>query len=229
MGKSVWDRLQAATGLVFVLLSLIALFALPPRPAPGASANEIASYYTAHSGAAKVTDYLFLLGLLFSLWFIGYVRTVFARAEGETHHLSTLFFGSGVAAVVIGMVFWGMGLALPEQAADLGVIKALSNVVNFGISITFLPDFLLVGTVSLLVLRTAVLPRWFGMFALGGAVLQLLGSLSLVATSGFFAVGGPFAFLAFVGFLLGTLVLSIVLIVKAGSGLKEVGASPATA
>jgi hypothetical protein len=95
VGKSVWERLQAATGLVFVLLSLISLFALPPRPALGASAKEIALYYTAHSGAAQAADYIFLLGLLFSLWFIGYLRTVFARAEGKTHYLSTLFFGSG--------------------------------------------------------------------------------------------------------------------------------------
>ncbi len=229
MGKSLWERLQAATGLVFVLLSLISLFALPPRPAAGASAKEIASYYTVHGGAAQAADYLFLLGLLFSLWFIGYVRTVFARAEGETHHLSTLFFGSGVATVVIGLAFWGMGLALPGQAADLGVIKALSEVVNVGISITFLPDFLHVGTASLLVLLTGVLPRWVGVFGLVVAVVQFLGSLSLVVTSGLFAVGGPFALLAFLGLLLDVLVVSIVLIVKAGSGREEVGTSPATA
>jgi len=229
VGKSLWERLQAATGLVFVLLSLIALFALPPRPAAGVSAKEIASYYTVHHGAAQAADYIFLLGLLFGLWFTGYVRTVFARAEGETHHLSTLFFGSGVAAVVIGLAFWGMGLALPGQAADLGVIKALSDVVNVGISMTFLPDFLLVGTSSVLVLLTGVLPRWFGMFGLVVAVVQLLGSLSLVVTSGFFAAGGLVTFLTFVVFLLSTLVLSILLIVKVGSGSKEVGTSPATA
>ena len=229
MRTSVGERLQAATGLVFVLLSLIALFALPPRPAPGVSAKEIASYYTVHNGAAQAADYIFLLGLLFSLWFIGYLRTVFARAEGEPHHLSTLFFGSGMAAVAIGMIFWGMGLALPGQAADLGVSKALSDVVSFGISITFLINFLHVGTASVLVLLTGVLPRWVGVFGLVVAVVQLLGSLSLVATSGFFAVGGPFALLAFVVLLLDILVVSIVLIVKAGSVRKEVGISPATA
>jgi hypothetical protein len=229
MGKSVWERLQAATGLIFVLLSLIALFALPPPPAAGASAKEIASYYTVYHGAAQSADYLFLLGLLFSLWFIGYVRTVFARAEGETHHLSTLFFGSGVAAVAIGLAFWGMGLALPGQAADLGVIKALSDVVTFGKSITFLPDFLHIGAASLLVLLTGVLPRWVGVFGLVVAVVQLLGSLSLVVTSGFFAAGGLVTFLTFVALLLDVLVVSIVLIVKAGSGRKEVGTNPATA
>jgi hypothetical protein len=229
VGKSLWERLQAATGLVFVLLSLIALFALPPRPAAGASAKEIASYYTVHSGVVQAVDYLFLLGLLFSLWFIGYLRTIFARAEGETHHFSTLFFGSGVAAVAIGMVFWGMGLALPGQAADFGVIKALSDVVTFGISITFLLNFLHVGTASVLVLRTGVLPRWIGVFALVVAVVLFLGSLSLLVPSGFFAVGGPIAFLAFLALLLDVLVVSIVLIVKVGSGRKEVETNPATA
>lgn len=122
-----------------------------------------------------------------------------------------------------------MGLALPGQAADLGVIKALSDVVNVGISITFLPELLHVGTVSVLVLRTGVLPRWVGVFGLVVAVMQFLGSLSLVTTSGFFAAGGEFTFLAFVGLLLDVLVVSIVLLVKAGSGYKEVETSPATA
>jgi hypothetical protein len=228
MRTAVGERLQAATGLVFVLLSLIALFSLPPRPAPGAPVNEIASYYTVHSSAVKVADYLFLLGLLFALWFIGYLRTVFTQAEGEPHHLSTLFFGSGVAVVAVGMVFWGMGLALPGQASDPGVIKALSEVVAFGISITFLLDFLHVGTASVLVLRTGVLPRWVGVFGAVVAVVQLLGSLSLVTSSSFFAVGGSFALLAFLVFLLDILVVSIVLIVKAGP-VHEIGTSSATA
>ncbi len=229
MGKSLWERLQAATGLVFVLLSLISLFALPPRPAPGASAKEIASYYTVHSGAEQGRIYIFLLGLLFALWFIGYLRTVFARAEGETHHLSTLFFGSGVVTVAISMAFWGMGLALPGQAANLGVIKALFDVVNVGITLTFLPHFLLLATSSVLVLRTGVLPRWVGVFALVVAVVQFLGSLSMPVPSGFFAAGGPFTLLVFLGLLLDVIVVSIVLIVQAGSGHKEVGTSPATA
>jgi hypothetical protein len=53
-----------------------------------------------------------------------------------------------------------------------------------------------------------------------GAVLQLLGSLSLLVPSGFFAAGGTVR-------LLGTLLLSILMIVKAGSGHKEVETSPA--
>jgi hypothetical protein len=228
MKTAVGERLQAATGLIFVLLSLISLFMLPPRPALGAPAKEISSYYTVHNGASQVADYLFLLGLLFSLWFISYLRTVFARAEGEPHHLSTPFFGSGVAAVAIGMVFWGMGLALAGQTANLGGIKLLSNVVTFGISITFLPNVLHVGTASMLVLLTGVLPRWVGVFGLVVAVVQLLGNLSLVVSSGFFAVGGPFALLAYIVLLLDVLVVSIVLIVKVGSRRTEAETSPAT-
>src|SRR5690348_1933159 len=112
---SVWERLQAATGLVFVLLSLITVFALPPPPAAGASAKDIASYFSVHNGAALAFGYIYLLAFLFFLWFIGSLRTVFARAEGETHHLSTLYFGSGVALVVIELAFGGIGLALPGQ------------------------------------------------------------------------------------------------------------------
>jgi hypothetical protein len=49
-----------------------------------------------------------------------------------------------------------------------------------------------------------------------------------VATSGFFAAGETFALLAFVVLLLDVLVVSVVLIVKAGSG-HEVETSRATA
>lgn len=228
MRTSVGDRLQAATGLIFVLLSLIWVFALPPPPVAGASANEIASYYSAHNGAVQALSYLYLLAVLFSLWFIGYLRTVFARAEGETHHLSTLFFGSGVAAVAVQLAFGGMALALPGQAADPGVIKALSDVVHIGLAIGFLPLIVHIGTASVLVLRTGVLPRWVGVFALVVAVVLFLGSLSLVIPSGLLAAGGLLNLLAFLGLLLDVLVVSIVLIVKAGSGRKEVETSPAT-
>jgi hypothetical protein len=226
---SLWERLQAATGLVFVLLSLIALFALPTPPAAGASAKDIASYYSVHNSVALVLGYIYLLAFLFFLWFISYVRTVYARAEGETHHLSTLFFGAGVAVVVIELAFGGVGLALPGQTADLGVIKALSDVVNFGGTIGFLPGMLLSGIGSVLVLRTGALPRWVGAVGLVVAVVQFLGSLSLVVTSGFLAAGGLFTTLAFLGVLLWVLVVSIGLIVKVGSGRKVVGTSPATA
>ena len=91
MRTAVRERLQAATGLVFVLLSLVTLFALPTPPAAGASAKDIASYFSVHNGAAQALGYIYLLAFLFFLWLIGYLRTVFARAEGETHHLSTLF------------------------------------------------------------------------------------------------------------------------------------------
>ncbi len=190
MGKSVRERLQAATGLVFVLLSLISLFALPPRPAAGASAKVIASYYTLHSGAVQAADYIFLLGLLFALWFIGYLRTVFARAEGETQHLSTLFFGSGVVTVVISLAVWGMGLALPGQTANLGVIKALFDVVNVGVTLTFFGHFLLLGASSVLVLRTGVLPRWVGGVRPGGGRGAIAGESQPASPLRLFRSGG---------------------------------------
>lgn len=229
MRTSIGERLQAATGLIFVLLSLIWVFALPPAPTAGASANEIASYYSTHNGAVQALSYLYMLAVLFSLWFIGYLRTVFARAEGEPHHLSTLFFGAGVAAVAVQLAFSGMALALPGQAADPRVIKPLSDVVHIGLAIGLLPLIVHIGTGSVLVLQTGVLPRWVGMFALVVTIVLFLGSFSLVVPSGLLTAGGLLNLLTFLALLLDVLVVSIVLIVKAGSGPKAVETSSATA
>jgi hypothetical protein len=77
--------------------------------------------------------------------------------------------------------------------------------------------------------KLTVLVSLDAVFGMVVAAVQVLGSLSLADSSGFFAVGGPFALLDFFVFLLGVLVTSIVLIVKAGSVRKEVEIRPATA
>ena len=148
----------------------------------------------------------------------------------SAHHCSRSgFVSSDDGNPSIELAFGGIGLALPGQVGNLGVIKALSDVVNIGGTLGFLPGLLLVGTASVLVLRTSALPRWVGVLGLVVAVVQFLGSLSLVVTSGLLAAGGLFTTLAFLGLLLWVLLVSIVLIVKAGSVRKEVGTRPATA
>lgn len=230
MKLPLWRRLLAATGLIYGLLNLITLIALPPPPAAGAPAQEIAAYYATHRIAFLITNYGAMLAVVFLLLFIGYLRNVAERADSEARPLSTLAFSAAVVLAASTLVFGGIGQTLPLRSvdvADLGIVRALSDIINFGFTTNFISATLMIGAASLLILRTGVIARWVGVLGLVIAVVQLLGSLSLVITSGFLAAGGPFTILGFVGLMLWMPVASIVMIVKVGSRSQQIASSAA--
>lgn len=81
MRTSVGERLQAAKDLIFVLLSLIPLFALPPRLAPGAFANKIAS----KSEIAGIVYVLDQLWAMMQKWSFNEHAALDGRGAGPCH------------------------------------------------------------------------------------------------------------------------------------------------
>lgn len=228
MGKLFWERLQAATGMIYVLIALTALLIVSPPPAAGASAREIATFYTVHGTAFMVGGYVCIAGEIFYLWFIAYLRRVLGQAEGGVHQLSTLSFGAGVSVSTISFAVAGIGQTLPCLARDpsaLSILKILSDIVDTGFTTIFIPAILLVGAASVVMLRTSILPRWVGILGLVIAVLQLFGSLSLAVMPGsFLTSGGPSTIVAYLSLLLWLVVVSGTLVVKVGSA--EASARP---
>jgi len=217
MGKSLWNLLGAGSGIVDVLLSLIALLIVPLPPAVGASAREITSYYTVNSGALLISNYLFLLTIVFFLWFFGYVSVILRSAEGESPVLSTVVLGAAVAAASLFLVAPMIALVLLSRAApgaESVAVGALSDMSQLSITASGFPALLLVGLASVVMLRTTILPRWLGVLGLLLVVLLLLGSVSLFIKSGPLAAGGLLNTLPFLGFLLWELTLSIVLVTR---------------
>ncbi len=218
MGTLLLKRIQAATGILYALVGLTALLFVTVPPAAGAPAREVATFYTVHGSAFMVGGYLCIAGEVFYLWFIAYLRSVLARAEGGTHQLSTLSFGMGVAVSAISFAVAGIGQTLPcvaDDPSNLQILHILSDIADTGFTTILIPATLLVGAASVVMLRTAVLPRWIGIFGLVIAVVQLLGSASLAVMPGsFLTSGGLSTVVAYLSLLLWLVVVSATLVVK---------------
>jgi len=202
-----WQRwtLDWNGGVVFVVLFLIR--ASLPDVNPEDSDEEIVAYFA--DGGNRATDiagiFLIVVAGLFFLWFLGALRTRLREAEGESGHLSTIAFGSGltflalllVAAVTLGTTSVGVEF-VDAFRVDPDTVRTIT-IAGFGFLLTaFMVAAVLVAATSVLALRTAVLPRWL-------AWAGFLVALALLFSVFFFPI---FAFAAWI------LVVSIVLIVR---------------
>ncbi|HEV3475559.1 MAG TPA: hypothetical protein VG602_09355, partial [Actinomycetota bacterium] len=95
--ERLWERVAAATGIVFVVLGIIAIAIVPQAPQPDASADEVAAYFVDRGDGVIAQTYLFAVAGLFFLWFLGSLRAHLRRAEGGTGRLSAIFFAGGIA------------------------------------------------------------------------------------------------------------------------------------
>jgi hypothetical protein len=214
-------RAAAATGIVFVLLTVIGLVVVIPKaPAFDSSPARIQQYYVQHRHDLHVGLFIASFGFFFFVWFLGSLVSHLRAAEGRQGRLTAIVFGSGlifIGAVIIALTVFAAAAFRPEQTSA-EVLRALND---FG--------FLLAAPVALvataffaaiarLSLKTGALPGWLS----GLAVLAAIGSGFAVggvfSDSGAFNAGdGALGFYApIISFLLWILLASIVLTARAG-------------
>ena len=159
------ERLAPLDGIAAVILWVAGTAVLeglahePPSDASGMSALH---FFQDHTGRILLGTFLFLLGSLFFLWFLGLVRTRLVAAEGGTHRLSSIAFAAGVATA-ISLIFYP---SVHAAAAINNVhLSADAAQVYLGINTAFLYAaelsavvFLL--AVGLLSLSTRIFPAW---------------------------------------------------------------------
>ena len=231
MSERVDQRLNAATGLVFVGLLLAAAavgFWFPGWSAEfDSSAQEWAAFYINHRTSILLSVLLVSLALIFLLWFFGAVHALLRRAEGGSERLSTIGFGAaifGVGAIHVAMLCFTAAafradhmrpeliMMMNDMAFICGVPAAAAGVTLFA-------------AVGLATLRTRALPRWLGWFAMLTAVLQL-GPLG-----GLFTKTGPFnlkdglfgIMLVFITLAAWVTLASVVMIYRAANGEISLG------
>jgi hypothetical protein len=143
MQGSIWPRLGAISGLLYVVL----LFGAPGIPV-GEDAHTVVE----------------MAGLLLFIPFLGYLFSVLRRAEGEGGWLSATAFGAGLLSLTI-----KLGSAAPSLAArDLEegpLHTALQTMNGVAFVLSMLPLGVLVAAVAILALKTRVLPLWLGLMS----------------------------------------------------------------
>jgi hypothetical protein len=184
MSKPMLPRLGAACGIVFPIVMFLAV------------GNG--------SGFAVWRAIVATWALVLALPFLAYLYSLLRRAEGDGGWLATVALVAGVSGIVLKLGSHAPALALHHHHIAKGtqLYKALDDMGGGATVMSLYPLAICCAAVAAVVVRTGVLPRWLGAFAL--------------VTAAALAVNGAFLFAGFVPalllFLLWTLVTGAILL-----------------
>jgi hypothetical protein len=210
-----WDRLGAATGIGFVVLFVVA-FIIGGQPGVD---QDVVEFFVANRRQLLTQAYLYGLSMVFLIWFLGSVRSHLRLSEGGTGRLSAVSFAGGIIFVTVLVVSGIVNTALADGIARLSdpdTTRALYQLVGHANDVNWFPMAVFIGAATLVAFRHNALPRWLAWFGAAVALSSLIGALAIVADTGPLSSAGVFSIVGLLLFLLWLLLLSVVLIQKAG-------------
>ncbi len=173
----------ALSGVFFAAFFIVSLvlggvLASVPLPLPGASAADVARYFTESRTAVLVSGLLQVLSAISLSVFVAPVAAFVRRIAGERRALPWLTSGGGALAAVFLLVSALLGWVLALTAAGLGLdlvgtLRSLNFLSRGAAHVASLGLF--VGGVSLAASRqsTGTLPRWIAWEGIVAATLSL--------------------------------------------------------
>ncbi|MFQ5968750.1 MAG: DUF4386 family protein [Acidimicrobiia bacterium] len=178
MAQSKWERLAAGTGLVFVVLVVVAGVVNPVVDALADEASVVAEKLDDNQARALVSVAAGTLAALALVWFAGSLRSTLRQAEGGTGRLSAVAFAGGVMAGVTILVSSALTRTAAEfvrrqddsEGARLAASLAESTM---GVATAFAMA-LLMGATFVIALRHRAIPRWLAWVGAVGAALSLV-------------------------------------------------------
>ena len=214
-----WERLAAATGIVFVALQLATIPLMGDTPDFDAGPREIREYLVDDGGGLLLAVTLNALSAFFFIWFLGSLRAVLRVAEGAQGRLSTVAFGAGLItitlAVAVSVPITALAWEDTAAAVEPGLLRVAWNL-NL---LAFVPlgataaAFVL--AVTVLIFRTRLFPSWVGIVGVVSAAVGLISVFALVADD-YDTPLAFFGFLSFVSSMLFILILSVYMVIKLG-------------
>lgn len=207
------ERVGAVSGIVFVVLTVIATFIPSAPPKASDSVEKITAYFTDHRGALLSAGYINGLASLPALLFIATLYTVLRQAEGAPGRIAIASFAGAIltGALATANTVILSTLAFTGRDTDGPVVRGLFNLFQVVSLIISFPVFVWLLAASFLMLTMPGAYRWVAWLGLLGCVVSLLAGAS-VARSGFFALGGFLGLLGFIVFALWVLATSIVML-----------------
>jgi len=211
-----WERLSTATGLLYIafMLGFVAILFTSGKVGDD-PALKLASV---SANAPRTGTSALFLGLagISVLWFVGTLRVVLSRAEGELGRLSMLaFIGGAIYAIFLLLGSFFLEFAVISATIDK-YAPAVAVSLALGVDLTFFgagwafPCAVLLWASALVGMKKNALPRWLSWFSGALAIL-------LIAGAGVTYVAGVLVILlGFALFLLWVLATSVVLLRSVG-------------
>lgn len=177
----------AGSGLLFVGFSVGAML-IADLPAAGGDSVTVADYFDAAHVEVVVSVYLQGLGLACFLVFLtGFAWLLRAAGEGW---LATTFVAAGVSfAALLAQAALVLGALAYRATDDASVAQSVFDLALLARAFASFPLAVLSAAAGLAILRSGVLPGWYGWSALA-LTAPSLAAAATYAGSGFFAPGG---------------------------------------
>ena len=208
------SRCAPLTGVVFFILTLIAILTGGETPEANASVAKVLSYYSTHRSEVETSAILIAFAFLFLVLFAASLRS-YLRRTPEAEGLAALSLAGAVIMAVGAFAVTSIEYGLAHNLHVLGPSSAqtLSFLSNELFLVVIAGGFLFALPAGLAILRGAQLPKWLGWVAI---------------VLGIFFVIPPLIFPALLGTLLWSLIASVMIYVRSAAGTTRpaaVGAS----
>ena len=171
---TVRQRWLGIAGIVFVVLLVVSIFAVPNPPGTHASVTKIVSYYHEHKTGMRVSTYLIELAVFIGVGFFWHLREHLTALNPANKRLTTLGFAGALIFAVSGAVASGISWALADgvdhiDPTSMQTLHVFNSDVNSFLGAPGIALFLAATGVAIIVNRT--LPVWLGW---AGVVLALV-------------------------------------------------------
>jgi hypothetical protein len=160
-----WERLAALAGIVAVVLWIVSVSItestnLPDDDEPAA----VLTWFQDESTAILAAGFLFMLGSLFFVIFVGALRARLVAFEGHGAFLTAIAFGAGLGVGFFTLLVPGSNLAgaLAEEDLSPEAAQALVIIDDAFFIAAELSAALMLVAAAFVILRFGALPRWLG-------------------------------------------------------------------
>jgi len=173
-----WERLAALAGVVAVVLWVIGILVREASDLPDdeAGGEQILAWYAGDEQTILASGFIFMLGALFFLVFLGALRVRLLGAEGPVGFLTAIAFAAGLAVAICLLLLPAsdMSAALANDELSGDAALALNNIGDMFFLGAELSAAVLLAAAGLLFLQTRVLPAWLGWASLVVALWLLI-------------------------------------------------------
>lgn len=182
------ERFSAFSGVLAVLLWVLGAALMGgdhvgiPGGVPEESAEEVAAFFRANEDDIVAGSWLFILGSLSFMWFVGVLRGRLLRSEGGVGTFSAIAFLGGAATAIfaVGMPAGGLVAALGIDHIGTSTAEALNAVEAVFFLAAELSAIVLLAAASVVSLRRGALPRWWAVASIVLAVWLVIGPIGWI-------------------------------------------------
>jgi hypothetical protein len=186
MERNSREWLVPLLGIAFIVVLVVSLIIQGSPTSADNPPSQVQQWYQDNKDSAEIGAFLGVVAGALLIFFGAYLRKVLEDAEGQGSMLPILAL-IGLSIVAVGAAIDGMLLFAAAEAADdipAPEIQTIQAIWDNDFLPFFLGVLVFLWSVGISVLRSGVLPKWLGWFAIVFGVVSLAGPLGFIGALG---------------------------------------------